>query len=79
MAKLIILSPMLVILLSCGVSEDHPDRIMEKGETYSVSKGDVIIKNTTSTLIKVTHINGNDRSKVELIDGNATITHPSNK
>jgi hypothetical protein len=52
---------------------------MEKGELYSVSKGDVIVKASDEASVKITHVSGKATSTVSLVDGNATITHPKEK
>ena len=72
--KLLLLTTIL-LLSGCGAG-GQKDRIMELGETYSVSKGDVIVKASDEALIKVIHGSGQDTSTVSLQEGNATITHP---
>lgn len=73
--KLLLLTTLL-LLSGCGGAGGQKDRVMELGETYSVSKGDVIVKASDEVLIKVIHIAGKDTSTVSLQEGNATITHP---
>lgn len=77
--NILITSTSIFVFVGCGVSEKPRNRIMEKGESYSVSSGDKIIKSSENTLIRVTHKDGKSSSKVELLDGNATITHPEKK
>ena len=81
MKKLFFILPTLFLFIGCGASDDdsHRDRSMKIGESYSVSTADKIIKSTKDTHIKITHIDGETTSSVELIDGNATITHPKQK
>lgn len=63
-------------LIGCGAEGANKDRVMEKGETYSVSKGDVIVKASKEALIKIIHQDGKSTSTIMLMEGNATITHP---
>ena len=81
MKKLLFILPSLFLFMGCGTSDDDTprDRSMNIGESYSVSTGDKIIKSTEDTHIRITHIDGESTSSVELIDGNATITHPEQK
>ena len=65
-----------LILTGCGGNGTPKDRVMEKGEYYSVSKGDVIVKASENAMIQITHASGKESSTVSLVDGNATITHP---
>ena len=69
---------LIFLLSSCG-SDGPKNRVMEKGEFYSVSKGDVIIKKSEDALIKIHHVSGKKTSTVSILDGNATITHPKEK
>lgn len=78
MKKILCTTPIILLLVSCGAS-DNKDRIMEKGEKYSVSHGDKVIKKSEDTLIQITHKDGKSTSTIELLDGNATITHPKQK
>lgn len=72
--KLLLLTSLL-LLSGCGAGGSK-DRIMEIGQSYSVSKGDVIVKASDEALIKVIHVAGQETSTVSLQEGNATITHP---
>ncbi len=50
---------------------------MKEGETYTVHKGDQIVKSSSEkTVIHVTHIDGHEESAVTLVSGSATIKHP---
>ena len=73
--KLLLLTTLL-FLSGCGGAGGQKDRVMEIGESYSVSKGDVIVKASDVALIKVIHVAGEETSTVSLQEGNATITHP---
>ena len=73
--KLLLLTTLL-LLSGCGGAGGQKDRVMERGESYSVSKGDVIVKASDEALIKVIHVAGQETSTVFLQEGNATITHP---
>lgn len=79
MKKILYTLPILLLLSSCGASDNNKDRIMKKGEKYSVSSGDKIIKKSEDALIRITHKDGKSTSTVQLLDGNATITHPKQK
>lgn len=74
MKQLFIFIPMSIILIGCGGGgESSRDRIMEIGESYSVSSGNKVVKTSEDTLIKITHIDGKEESTVSLLEGNATI------
>jgi hypothetical protein len=77
--QILITSALSLILVGCGGSGGSKDRVMEKGELYSVSKGDVIVKASDEASVKITHVSGKATSTVSLVDGNATITHPKEK
>jgi hypothetical protein len=74
--KILLTSIMTLFLVSCGSGGSTQDRVMEVGESYSVSKGDVIVKASDSALVKIIHTDGKETSTVFLLEGNATITHP---
>ena len=74
--NILTISALSLLLVNCGGSGGTKDRVMEKGELYTVSKGDVIVKASEEATVKVTHVSGKDSSTVSLVDGNATITHP---
>ena len=73
--KSLILSTFILLLVGCGGSGSK-DRVMEVGQFYSVSKGDVIVKASNEALVKIIHTDGKETSTVALLEGNATITHP---
>lgn len=75
--KILIASGLLLTLTGCGAENSNKDRVMEVGEFYSVSKGDVIVKASDEALVKITHISSKDTATVSLLEGNATITHPT--
>ena len=77
--QLLTMSALSLLLTNCGGSGGTKDRIMEAGELYSVSKGDVIVKASEEASVKITHVSGQDKSTVSLVEGNATITHPKEK
>lgn len=72
MKQLFIFIPMSIILIGCGGESSH-DRVMDIGESYSVSSGNKVVKTSEDTLIKITHIGGQEESTVSLLEGNATI------
>jgi len=77
--KLLTMSMLSLLLTNCGGSTGTKDRVMEQGELYSVSKGDVIVKASDEASLKITHVSGQGTSTVALLNGNATITHPKEK
>jgi hypothetical protein len=77
--QILIMSTLSLVLINCGGSDGTKDRIMETGELYSVSKGDVIVKTSGEASVKITHVSGKSSSTVSLVDGKATITHPKEK
>lgn len=79
MKHLLLFSMVSMILIGCGASEENRDRTMTIGESYSVSKGDKIVKTSEETLLKIKHTSGKETSTVSLLEGNATITHPKQK
>lgn len=76
MKHIFLYSTISILLVGCGAESGNKDRIMEKGEFYSVSKGDVIVKASEDALIKIIHKDGKTTSTVSLMEGDATITHP---
>ena len=74
--KTLYISIFTLLLIGCGKNDSNKDRIMEIGESYTVSKGDVVIKNSEDTLVKIIHTDGKKSSSIFLLEGNATITHP---
>jgi hypothetical protein len=46
---------------------------MEPGQTYTVYPGDRLIKNSSDTIVKIVHTQGQETSSVELIEGQASI------
>lgn len=77
--QLLTLSIFSVFLVNCGEDGGTKDRIMEAGQLYTVSTGDVIVKNSNEASVKINHVSGADSSTVSLVEGNATITHPEKK
>jgi len=72
--RILLLSSISFLISGCGGGSK--DRVMEIGQSYSVSKGDLVVKASDTALIKILHVDGKDTSTVSLLDGNATITHP---
>lgn len=74
--KILTITTTIIFLSGCGGSGGSKDRVMEVGESYSVSKGDIIVKASNEALVKIIHTDGKETSTVSLLEGNATITHP---
>jgi len=73
MNKIFTLSASLFFLISCGGSKS--DRNMELSEQYTVSSGDKVMRDGENTLLKITHVSGEKKSTIELLEGNATIIY----
>lgn len=56
-----------------GIDPERGDTPMSMNELYSVSSGDQIIKTSSPTKLKITHIEGSRGSSVELIEGSAIL------
>ncbi len=79
MKHILLFSIISLALVGCGGDEGNSDRVMEKGESYSVSKGDVVVKKSNEALVKIIHKDGSKTSSISLLEGNVTITHPTQK
>jgi len=76
MKNLYIFTLALVTLIGCGGGESSaPDQEMIIGELYIVNHGDKIIKNSDAAIIYISHVDGQNESRVELQSGKATILH----
>ena len=77
MKQIFIFIPSILVLIGCGggssSGDSSPDVEMELFQTYTVYSGNKVVKNTDTTQVKIVHINGQDTSTIELVEGNATI------
>ena len=77
MKQILIFIPSIIVLIGCGSDSSSggssADVEMELFQTYTVYRGNKVVENTDNTRVKVVHINGQDISTIELVEGNATI------
>jgi len=64
-----------VIIIDDNSSVDVYEISMELYKPYIVTVGDKVIKKTEDTQIKITHIENDINSTVELIDGDANLIY----
>ncbi|RUM70806.1 MAG: hypothetical protein DSZ09_03880 [Sulfurovum sp.] len=75
MKHIFIFTVVSIMLVGCGSNDTPRDRVMEPSQEYSVSSGDKVIKTSEDAQIKVIHKDGENKSTVVLMEGNATIIH----
>ena len=83
MKKLIIFFGIALLVVGCGSSGSTSggggstpppsNTNMQVGQSYTVYKGNSIIKDSEDTLITVVHVDGQNESTVTLDQGSATI------
>jgi uncharacterized lipoprotein YehR (DUF1307 family) len=82
MNKLFFILPVL-FLYGCGGGGSSSDGsaglpsevTMEPGTTYTLYKGDQILKTSEQASVRITHIDGSTQSTATLLDGSALIKH----
>ena len=83
MNKILTFSIMSILFVGCGgggSSDTDPsagssDTQMVIATPYTVYPGNAITKNSENAKLKIIHIDGERTSTVELIEGNATLSH----
>ena len=77
MKHIILYTASLFMIVACGESDGGSNSTfsgqMAVSQTYTVFSGDSVIKSSENALIRIVHQDGEDKSTVELIEGNVTI------
>jgi len=75
--KNILLYGMTIVLVGCGGgsggSSSTYEGPMSLNKKYTMHKGDHVEKSSSSAIVKITHVDGKNKSTIELVEGNATI------
>lgn len=81
MKKIILYTVSLFMIVACGGSDGGSNSTfsgqMVVSENYTVFSGDSVVKGSDNALIRIIHQDGEDKSTIELIEGNVTILRKS--
>jgi uncharacterized lipoprotein YehR (DUF1307 family) len=79
MKNILLYSTLTIALVGCGggsgggSSYGSYEGPMSPQTQYTMYEGDRVERSSASTIIKITHVDGQNQSTIELVEGNATI------
>jgi hypothetical protein len=80
--KNILLYSITIVLVGCGGGSGGSSSTykgpMSLQKKYTMYEGDSVAKSSASAIVKITHVDGQNQSTIELVEGNATIIRNHN-